>query len=232
MRLDKLSQDDWIVAGVAILLVFDLLFLPWFDQTISAGAQSVSITSTATGAPDGWLGVLALLAVVALLADLAIKRFSPQTQLPMIGGSRAATRTLLAWTGGRIARVQAVDPSRLSRRDRVLGRAAAGWWPRLHDPSRAGTGDEPRLREPDFRRLRRGELVAGASGVLLFVFLFVPAWYSLNGTFSRTEHDIGAGTSGTDGGDSPVGATWRCLRSSPLSRLPVSRPRHGRPRSR
>jgi hypothetical protein len=99
VSLDKLSQDDWIVAGVAILLVFDLLFLPWFDQTISAGAQSVSITSTATGAPDGWLGVLALLAVVALLADLAIERLSPQTQLPMIGGSRAATRTLLAWTG-------------------------------------------------------------------------------------------------------------------------------------
>ncbi len=97
MSLDKLSQDDWIVAAVAVLLVFDLLFLPWSDQTISAGAQSVSITSTATGAPDGWLGVLGLLAVVALIADLAIDRLSPQTELPMIRGSRAGTRVALAW---------------------------------------------------------------------------------------------------------------------------------------
>jgi hypothetical protein len=98
MSVDKLSQDDWIIAAVAVLLVFDLLFLPWNDLTVSAGAQSVSITSTATGSPDGWLGVLALLAVFALLADLALDRLSPQTQLPMIRGSRAATRTVLAWT--------------------------------------------------------------------------------------------------------------------------------------
>jgi hypothetical protein len=97
MIAEKLSQDDLIVAGVAVLLIFDLLFLPWFDLDVVAGAQSVSITSTATGAPDGWLGVLALLAVVALVADLAIERLSPHTQLPTIRGSRAATRVALAW---------------------------------------------------------------------------------------------------------------------------------------
>ena len=46
--------------------------------------------------PDGWLGVLAVIAAIALLADLAVERLSPQTQLPMIGGSRAKTRLALA----------------------------------------------------------------------------------------------------------------------------------------
>jgi hypothetical protein len=47
----------------------------------------------------------------------------------------------------------------------------------------------------DLTRLRRGELVAGASGVLLFVFLFIPAWYALNGVLSQTASDLGARTS-------------------------------------
>jgi hypothetical protein len=97
MSIHKLSQDDWIVAVVAVLLVFDLAFLPWNEVTVSAAAQSVSISSTATGAPDGWLGVLGLLAVVALLADLAVDRLSPHTQLPKLRGSNAGTRVVLAW---------------------------------------------------------------------------------------------------------------------------------------
>ena len=42
----------------------------------------------------------------------------------------------------------------------------------------------------DPRRLRRGELVAGASAVLLLIFLFVPGWYALNRTFSQTTSDL------------------------------------------
>jgi len=40
--------------------------------------------------------VLALIAVIALIADLAIERVSPQTTMPMLGGSRAKTRLALA----------------------------------------------------------------------------------------------------------------------------------------
>ncbi len=54
------------------------------------------MTSTATGAPDGWLGLLAVLAVIAVIADLAIERLSPQTHLPAISGSRTQTRFVLA----------------------------------------------------------------------------------------------------------------------------------------
>jgi hypothetical protein len=96
MSLDNMSRDDWIVGGLALLLVIDLLFLPWFTFSAGIGTFSVSVSSTATGAPDGWLGVLAVIAAIALLVDLAVERLSPQTQVPMIGGSRTSTRLVLA----------------------------------------------------------------------------------------------------------------------------------------
>lgn len=92
MNVENVSRDDWIFGGVGLLLVIDLLFLPWFS--ISFGP--LTVTSSATGSPDGWLGVLAVLAAIAALADLAIERFSPQTTLPNIGGSRGTTRFVLA----------------------------------------------------------------------------------------------------------------------------------------
>jgi hypothetical protein len=92
VNVENVSRDDWILGGVGLLLVIDLLFLPWFS--ISVGP--ISVTSTATGAPDGWLGVLAVLAAIAVIADLAIERLSPQTQLPAIAGSRPQTRFVLA----------------------------------------------------------------------------------------------------------------------------------------
>ncbi|MEA2147525.1 MAG: hypothetical protein QOG59_3112 [Solirubrobacteraceae bacterium] len=92
MDLTKVRRDDWILAGVALVLAIDLLFFPWFD--ISVGPFSAS--TTATGAPDGLFGVLALLCTLALIADLAVERLSPQTRLPALGGSRASTRFALA----------------------------------------------------------------------------------------------------------------------------------------
>jgi hypothetical protein len=92
MNTANITRDDWIIGGVALLLVIDLLFLPWFD--ISAGPFSLSLT--ATDAPSGWAGILAVLAAVALIADLAIERMSPQTTVPAVNGSRGETRFVLA----------------------------------------------------------------------------------------------------------------------------------------
>ncbi len=88
----SISRDDWILAGLALLLVIDLLFLPWFSITV--GPFSASLT--ATDAPDGWLGILGVLGAVALIVDLGIERLSPGTTLPNIGGSRTQTRFVLA----------------------------------------------------------------------------------------------------------------------------------------
>lgn len=93
MNLEDVSRDDWILSGVALVLVIDLLFLPWFS--ISLGVLG-SVSFSATAAPDGWLGILAVLTAIALIADLAIERLSPGTALPNIGGSRTQTRFVLA----------------------------------------------------------------------------------------------------------------------------------------
>ena len=92
MSLESMKREDLALGGIALLLVIDLLFLPWFE----IGIGPFSVSSTATGAPDGWLGVIAVLAALALIVDLVIERLSPGTTVPAIGGSRAATRLALA----------------------------------------------------------------------------------------------------------------------------------------
>jgi len=92
VNFDSVSRDDWILGGVALLLIITLLFLPWFS--ISLGPFSA--TFNATGSFDGWTAVLAVIACVALIADLAVERLSPATAIPNIGGSRTQTRFVLA----------------------------------------------------------------------------------------------------------------------------------------
>ena len=103
MNVESIHRDDWIVGGIALLLVFDLLVFAWFSlpntatltfrgATVAFGGGSL----TATDTPDGWLGLLAVLALLALIVDLALERLSPETHVPEIGGSRAMTRYVLA----------------------------------------------------------------------------------------------------------------------------------------
>ena len=95
MDLSRFSRDDWITAGLALLLAIDLLFLPWWSVSAGFGPFTVSVSRPATGAPDGWLGVLGVLAALAVVADLAFDRLGA-TELPSVGGSRAITRFMLA----------------------------------------------------------------------------------------------------------------------------------------
>ena len=96
MRTDALSREDWLVGGLALLLAIVLLFLPWFSFNLGILSITHSYTLTATDAPDGWSGVLAVLACLAIVADLLVERLSPQTTVPNLGGSRTATRFRLA----------------------------------------------------------------------------------------------------------------------------------------
>lgn len=96
MKFDSVSRDDWILAGLALLLIIVLLFLPWFSASVTIGSFSASFTATATDAPDGLFGILAVLSALALIVDLGVERLSPGTTLPNIGGSRTQTRFVLA----------------------------------------------------------------------------------------------------------------------------------------
>lgn len=96
MDVSKFTSDELILAGLALLLVIDLLFLPWFNITIAFGTFKESATSTATGSPDGWLGVLAMLTALALMAYMAFDRLAAGVEVPAIGGNPATTRLVLA----------------------------------------------------------------------------------------------------------------------------------------
>ncbi len=95
MDLSKISREDWIVAGLALLLAIDLLFLPWISASASFGVGHVTVSNTATDSPSGWLGVLGVLAALALIGHLAAERLG-SFQMPSLGGSHAMTRLVLA----------------------------------------------------------------------------------------------------------------------------------------
>jgi hypothetical protein len=95
MDLSRFERDDWIIAGLALFLAIDLLFLPWWSTSVGFGPFTVSVSGSGTDAPDGWLGVLAVLGALALIADLVLDRLGA-ANLPSIGGSRAITRFMFA----------------------------------------------------------------------------------------------------------------------------------------
>lgn len=96
ISLESFSREEQILGGVALLLAVDLLFLPWFE----VGVAGFSVSTSATQTPDGWLGVLALLAALMMIADLAIERLSPHIHLPSLSRGHAATRFALASAAG------------------------------------------------------------------------------------------------------------------------------------
>lgn len=102
VNLENLRREDWLVGGVALVLAFDLLVLAWFSlptASLTIGGTTVAFgggSLPATDTPDGWLGTLAVIALLALIADLTLERLSPETHVPMIGESRAMSRYVLA----------------------------------------------------------------------------------------------------------------------------------------
>jgi len=94
--LAKLSPEDRVLGGSGLVLMIDLLFFPWHHESVSLGSVSVSASQSATSAPDAAWGVLALLVVIAVVVDLALARFSPNTQLPTTPLGRGMTRAAAA----------------------------------------------------------------------------------------------------------------------------------------
>lgn len=88
-RQYELSKGDVAVLGLAVLLIVDLLWLPWISFD--------GLSFAATAAPDGWPAVIPIMLSLLVIVDLVVERFAPQVSLPTIGGSRAATRFSFAY---------------------------------------------------------------------------------------------------------------------------------------
>ncbi len=88
MDISKLSREDRMVGGGGILLIIGLLVFPWFS--VSVGPYTA--TAVATTSTGGIWAVLALIVLVAVVADLALARFSPATRVPTTKLGREMTR--------------------------------------------------------------------------------------------------------------------------------------------
>jgi hypothetical protein len=85
--LSKLTLSDKILGGTGILLLIDLLFLPWHHISVSFGGFSVSKSYSAISGTGQFWGVLAILLTLAVVVVLALVKFStvklPELPVPL-----------------------------------------------------------------------------------------------------------------------------------------------------
>lgn len=76
MDLNKLSTGDKVIGAGAIVYLI-AMFLPWYGVDVDFGGSYSN---------SGWSyflgGILPLILIAAVVAVIAIKKFSPQTKLP------------------------------------------------------------------------------------------------------------------------------------------------------
>ena len=104
MDLKRLSMAERISSLAALLLLLDLMILPW--HRISVGIGDIRFTSSRSGleSPNGFLGLLAAVVALAVVARIGLAAFSSVTlpalpvseaQLDLIGGAAAVGLVLL-----------------------------------------------------------------------------------------------------------------------------------------
>jgi hypothetical protein len=95
----KLTKGDKIVLGAGLLLIIDLLFLPWHKISV---AGIIDVSRTGVQSPNAIYGVLALLLALVMVVQVAVAKLTtaklpeipvPWGQVHLIAG--AATFLLL-----------------------------------------------------------------------------------------------------------------------------------------
>lgn len=81
MDLSKLTKGDRIVVASALLLVLDLLLIPWYSVTV---VGIVTVTLKGVDSPDSFLGILSLLVALAMGAQVVLSRLT-EVKVPEIG---------------------------------------------------------------------------------------------------------------------------------------------------
>ncbi|HET6954877.1 MAG TPA: hypothetical protein VFI47_31235 [Acidimicrobiales bacterium] len=81
MDLNKLSLGDKLVAGLGMLEILLLFFVPW--HSIDLGFDTFTVKALeGDGEAVAWPAFLALIVLIALVAVVLIRALSPSTNLP------------------------------------------------------------------------------------------------------------------------------------------------------
>jgi hypothetical protein len=67
MDFKKLTQGERITVIAGLILIIDLLFLPWHKVSTVVFGQTISGTASAIESPNGFYGVLALILTIVLV---------------------------------------------------------------------------------------------------------------------------------------------------------------------
>lgn len=107
MDLSRLSQGERIVLIAGVLLIIDLLFLPWHSIDLGgAAADNVGIDTTrsAVQSPNAFYGVVALLLTLVVVAQIVLDKLTsvalpslpvPWAQVHLIAGIAVAVMLVI-----------------------------------------------------------------------------------------------------------------------------------------
>lgn len=106
MDFNKLSKGERIVLIAGVLLIIDLLFLPWhrIDVPSVLGVDVGDVSRTGVQSPNGGYGVLALLVTLIMVGQIIAARFTtaklpnppvPWERVHLIAGAVVAGLLLL-----------------------------------------------------------------------------------------------------------------------------------------
>lgn len=76
-RLAALTQGERIVLVAGLLLIADLLLLPWYDIDLGALDEVVNTTATGVQQPYAGYGVAAVVLAAAMIAQIALAKLLP-----------------------------------------------------------------------------------------------------------------------------------------------------------
>lgn len=81
MDLSRLTKADKIILGAGLLLIIDLLFLPWHNIEVGSAVLGLEVKVTRSGveSPNAFWGILALLVALVMVAQIIVSRFTSAT---------------------------------------------------------------------------------------------------------------------------------------------------------
>jgi hypothetical protein len=83
MDLKKLSRGQRIMSLTGVLLLLDVLILPWHRISIGAGVFGIDVNRTGVQSPNGFYGLLIALVAVAVVARIVLSEFT-SVELPKL----------------------------------------------------------------------------------------------------------------------------------------------------
>ena len=79
MDLSRLTLGERIILLCGVLLIIDLLFLPWHDVDVGVSIAGIDTTRSGVQSPNGFYGIIALLMAIVMVGQLIAAKIAGAT---------------------------------------------------------------------------------------------------------------------------------------------------------